>query len=291
MTLPRVSIIVVDWNGISDTRDCIASIYLHCKTLDFELIIIDNNDNPLDLRSIVSVPDNRIAIVNNKSNVGFAAACNQGFDLASNASGYLLFLNNDTVLKSDFISDCLRYLENNLNVGAASPCIDYFDPVGCPWFHGAMLDERHGLAVHVNNVLPVVATDVPWLTGCSLIVRKNVFELAGKFDDSLFMYCEDVDLSIKIRKLGFELMLLPQVGLLHKVSASAKRRALKSLFFDVRNKFIMCKRHYHGYSIVPYVSVFSREVRTALRSDVPFHQTLMNTSIIVLAFIASLTKK
>ena len=291
MTLPLVSIIVVDWNGIIDTRACIASIYFHCKALEWELIIIDNNDNPLDLCSIVSIPDHRISIVHNKCNVGFAAACNQGFEVASNDSGYLLFLNNDTLLISDFISDCLEYMETNPNVGATSPCIDYFDPVGRPWFHGAMLNERHGLAVHVNDVPPVLAREVPWLTGCSLIVRKHVFELAGKFDDSLFMYCEDVDLSIKIRKLGYELVLLPQIGLLHKVSASAKRRALKSLFFDVRNKFIMCKRHYHGYSIVPYVNVFYREARTALRSDIPFQQALINTSIIVLAFIASLIKK
>jgi GT2 family glycosyltransferase len=291
MTLPLVSIIVVDWHGLKDTRDCIASIYLHCNKLDWELVIIDNNALPLDIPSIVSVPDNRIKIVNNKCNVGFAAACNQGSDVASKASSYLLFLNNDTVLTTDFISECLRYMEINPNVGACSPCIDYFDPRDSPWFHGATLNERQGLAVHINDVPFMEAVEVPWLTGCSLFVRKSVFELAGKFDDSLFMYCEDVDLSIKIRKLGYELVLFPQVGLLHKVSASAKQRALKSLFFDVRNKFIMCRRHYVGYSIVPYVSVFCREVRTALRSDVPLHQTLINTSIVLLAFIASLVKK
>ena len=291
MTLPLVSIVIVDWRGINDTRDCIASIQLHCSKLDWELVIIDNNSVPLDIRDVVSFPDNRIKIVSNKCNVGFAAACNQGFDVTRNGSDYLLFLNNDTVLVNDFISECLIYMEKNANIGATSPCIDYFDPRGTPWFHGAMLDERQGLAVHVNDSPPMDAVEVPWLTGCSLIVRRNVFQLAGKFDDSLFMYCEDVDLSIKIRKLGYKLVLLPRIGLMHKVSASAKRRAMKSLFFDVRNKFIMCSRHYQGGSVGPYVSVFRRETQTALRSKLPLHQTVVNAFIVVLAFVASLVKK
>jgi GT2 family glycosyltransferase len=288
---PLVSIVIVDWRGVEDTRECLNSIVAHCTHSSWEVLIVDNNDHPLVYSELLSPIDPRVRIISNKRNVGFAVACNQGFEASSPTAEYILFLNNDTLLKSDLVAQCLSFFKTSLLVGAVSPCIDYFEPVGTPWFHGSMIDEASGLAVHDNTIAQTSPKEVPWLTGCSFFVRKDVFRSAGMFDESLFMYCEDVDVSIKIRKSGHKLVLLPDVSVVHKVSASAKRRVFKSLFFDVRNKFIMCNRHFKGYGIKPHLCVLRREVLASLRIVASPYLKTAHTSIIALALICSLLKK
>ncbi len=288
---PSVSIVIVDWRGVEDTRNCVASIVSKCTYSSWEVVIVDNNDRPIDCREIITPEERRIRIISNKRNVGFAVACNQGFEASSATAEYILFLNNDTLLKSDIVEQCLSFFETNPLVGAVSPCIDYFEPVGSPWFHGSMIHESAGLAVHDNTSVQTSPTEVPWLTGCSFFVRKDVFRAAGMFDESLFMYCEDVDLSIKIRKSGHKLVLLPDVSVVHKVSASAKRRILKSLFFDIRNKLIMCNRHFKGYGVKPHLCVLRREVLASLRIVASPYQKTAQMSIIALALVCSLLKK
>jgi GT2 family glycosyltransferase len=288
---PLVSIVIVDWHGVEDTRECLNSIVTQCTQSSWEVLLVDNNDHPLEHSELLSPIDPRVRIISNKRNVGFAVACNQGFEASSPAAEFILFLNNDTLLKCDIVAQCLSFFKTDPLVGAVSPCIDYLEPVGTRWFHGSMIDESSGLAVHDNTNVQTSPTEVPWLTGCSFFVRKDVFRLVGMFDESLFMYCEDVDVSIKIRKSGHKLILLPEVSVIHKVSASAKRRVLISLFFDVRNKLIMCNRHFNGYGVKPHLCVLRREILASLRVDGSPCQKAAQTSIIALALICSLLKK
>lgn len=291
MMNPIVTIVIVDWRGVEDTRKCIATIVSECKSATWEVVLVDNNTHRLEWNDILSREDPRLRIISNERNAGFAVACNQGYKASASTAEYILFLNNDTLLKCDIIEQCLIYFQAEPKVGAVSPCIDYFQPAGSPWFHGSMIDESSGLAVHNNTNVQTSPTEVPWLTGCSFFVRKDVFRTAGMFDESLFMYCEDVDLSIKIRKSGHKLVLLPDVSVVHKVSASAKRRVFKSLFFDVRNKFIMCNRHYKGFGVKPHLCVLRRELLASLRIVASPYQKLAQTSIIALALSCSLLKK
>src|SRR6267154_3812077 len=123
---PRVSIVILNWNSYEVTLDCLTSL----RKIDyrnFELVIVDNGSidgSPAKL--LESAPE--IRLIQNKTNLGFAAGCNVGVrDALRRGTDYVLLLNNDTIVAFDFLSQLVRVAESDDRIGAASPKILFFD--------------------------------------------------------------------------------------------------------------------------------------------------------------------
>jgi GT2 family glycosyltransferase len=284
----KCHVVVVNWNGHDDTDHCLESFCRH-HSFDMVITVIDNSENHAPLKFLESKYPN-VRFVYNQSNVGFAAACNQAMKFSWALECEIVhFLNNDTVVLGPYVFDSIRLFTECDNVVATSPCVNYFHDSGQSWFCNSSVNEQTGEVIHIQTKPNQPSYLVPWLSGCSLLVRSRVFLELGGFDESLFMYCEDVDFSFKCRNAGYDLAVTSGVGLLHKVSASAAKVSMKSLFYDVRNKLVICRKYFRQqYGFRPFVQTVLRELRYVLSSRIPTTLRLMRVYVVGKSLVSAL---
>ena len=284
----KCHVVVVNWNGHEDTAQCLESFCRH-HNFDAVITVIDNSENHAPLQLLeAKYPD--IKFVYNQTNIGFAAACNQAMTFSWALDCDIVhFLNNDTIVISPYVDDSIRLFNECNNVVAISPCVNYFHDSGKSWFCNSSVNELTGEVIHIQTKPTQSIYLVPWLSGCSLLVRTCVFEELNGFDESLFMYCEDVDFSFRCKSAGYDLAMTSTVGLLHKVSASAEKVSMKSLFYDVRNKLIICRRYFcsvHGCA--PFLRTVVREFARALSRTIPISIRIQGGWVVTKSVISAI---
>jgi GT2 family glycosyltransferase len=258
-------VVIINWNGEVDTFECLESLFRYEQNI--ATTVIDNSSNHSPCCALAG-HFHEVRFVYNDANIGFASACNQGVRLDSCAEiPYTLFLNNDTVITKSFIGEITAWMDEHKNVAAVSPVINYhFDPEQ-PWFSGSRIDEANIDIVHCNHTIPSAPIRVPWLTGCALLIRNDCFNLVGGFDESFFMYSEDVDLSLKFSNAGFDLVIYPVMSVLHKVGQSSKKVSVISSYYAVRNKIIIIRRYYPTKLLRGLLYILRSNLAFVVKSD------------------------
>jgi len=226
-----LSIVILNYNTKELTLNCINSIFSEYKKelddLKFEIILVDNNSEDESLEAFKKLKIKGLKLIESKENLGFSKGCNLG---ASKASGkYILFLNSDTEIKDQGFVKMVDYLNKNENVAILGGKLKNSDGTSQPsagnfynlfnlffWLLGF---ERLGFSKKSPNLLE----KVDWVSGASLMIRKNVFEKIGEFEKQLFMYIEDMDLCFKARKKGFLTYFYPEITLFHSQTGSSNR--------------------------------------------------------------------
>jgi len=194
MTIQNLTIIVLHYYGFKDTEKCLESLK-NIKLKDFSKKIIVINNNASDFRSkSIAKQFPRIKIINNKENLGFAEGNNVGIRYAlKNEADYILLLNNDTIVKKDFLVQLIKVIKKDKKIGISSPKI-YFAPgfeyhkkrylkkdLGkVIWYAGGIIDWKNVLASHrlVNKVdknYEEKWQSTDFATGCAILVKKEVF--------------------------------------------------------------------------------------------------------------------
>jgi O-antigen biosynthesis protein len=214
---PQVSIIIPVYNQLDYTLRCLKAIALHCdQSIPVEIILV--NDCSTDQTAELLSPLTAINIINQPSNQGFIAACNQGAAIAKGK--YLYFLNNDTEIKPDCIASLVKVLAADQTVGVVGSKLIY--PQGMLQEAGGIVWQdasgwnygRQGnvLAPEYNYLRPV-----DYCSGASLMVKKDVFDsLAGFAREFSPAYYEDTDLCFAIRhQLGMKVMYQPKSEVIH----------------------------------------------------------------------------
>jgi GT2 family glycosyltransferase len=238
-----VAAIVLNWNGGDDTRECL-------KTLgETHVYVVDNGSTDGSLESLkAQFPG--INFVENQTNLGFSGGCNAGARKAQK-DGFetLIFVNNDARLAPG----CLEQLVQALNAGwsAVNPIIWQGEPTDGReklWYEKGQISLGDFiLADHVESLpddrtKPVYESDLA--TGCVLAIRTETFFAHNGFDEGLFAYFEDVDLSLKIRASGGRCGVVREAEAWHKSGASSGGYASPlMLFYIFRNGPILTKRH------------------------------------------------
>lgn len=258
-----LNIVLVNWYGAVDTRQCLESLESFGER-NFVVTVVDNSMNQDGIREICK-QFSFVEYVYAESNIGFAAGCNRGFYKYNNDSiRFTLFLNNDTIVTRPFIAEIIGWMNDNPNVGAVSPLINYAHDVAVPWFHGSSIDELTLMTIHRNDLCVSSPTVVPWLTGCAMLVSNQAFNEVAGFDESFFLYYEDVDISLRMRQLGYELYVYPVPAVLHKVSQSSSKVSRVSLYYSVRNKVHVLRRHFPFkvvQGMIPYLKSTLGEIK------------------------------
>lgn len=260
----KCHIVVVNWNGHEDTEQCLVSIE-KLQLANIVITVIDNSEDHEPLMTLESSFTD-VHFVYNNANVGFAAACNQSMDYEwASDCDIVHFLNNDTVVLCDYVSSVLSLFLEFEQVVAVSPCINYFYDSDKSWFCNSSVNSCTGAVVHIQDKPNIPVYYVPWISGCAIFLRTSVFNNLGRFDESLYMYCEDVDFCLKSGLAGYKMAVVSIIGVLHKVSASATKVSTVSLYYDVRNKLIICRRYFSGqHGVRPFIHTFLREVKRVL---------------------------
>ena len=168
-----------------------------------------------------------VKIIANSENLRFAGGNNVGikYALERNAD-YVLLLNNDTEVAPDFLPELVRAAENDKSIGIAGPKIYYYEGNKMIWFAGGKVEFWKGWISHIGIREPDYgqydfAREVDYITGCCMLVKREVIEKIGKLDESFFIYGEDADWSLRASRAGYSLVYVPSSIIWHKVSASS----------------------------------------------------------------------
>jgi len=222
-----VAIIVLNRNQAGYTRDCLASL----QRMDypcFRILVVDNGSADDSLRRVAQeFPSVNFLWV--KGNLGVAGGRNAGLREALPwQPEYVLFLDNDTVVASDFLIQLVTRLKADPRVGAVQPKIYFADPPQRICSVGGKLyprisHYRHPGSGQIDSGQIQEAAEVDWLSGCATLTRAKAFHEIGLLDATYSPYChEDVDWNLRLRKAGYRLLVEPAAVIWHRVSSLAK---------------------------------------------------------------------
>ena len=223
MKLRSVNLFVLNWNGRDLTLDCLSSLE-KITYPNVKIYVIDNGSSDNSVTEIRNqFPD--YEIIGLPENYGFARGNNAGFALVKQKADYTIFLNNDTIVDPNFVEPLINAMESNSTVKQSTPKIFYADNLDYIWFGGGKVSLWAGWIRHLgirqkDSIQFSFNRNVDYATGCCVCMRTVDFESIGMFDESFLMYGEDVDLSLRFRKQGGQILFVPESKIWHKVSSS-----------------------------------------------------------------------
>ncbi|NRT74188.1 glycosyltransferase [Clostridium beijerinckii] len=259
----KLSIIIVNYNTYNLTKQTIDSIIGEHHNFNYEIILVDNasSDGSInklqdEFRNIVITQ--KLRIIMNKDNLGFAKANNIGIKFASGK--YILLLNSDTVLKENCLEKCIGKIEKDRNIGAlgckvilANGELDHACKRGFPspkasLYYFLKLYKRNELKYGQYNALHLGEDDigeVDCLTGAFMLMPKLIFDKVGGLDEDFFMYGEDIDLCYKIKEFGYKILYYPEAQIIHYKGGSSKKKRSKVIYDFHQAMWIFYKKHYY----------------------------------------------
>ncbi len=224
----KLSVIILNYNVQYFLEQCILSVQRSLKSIDAEIIVIDNN-SPDDSCLMMKRKFPEITLLENKENVGFSKANNQAVKIAKGE--YVCILNPDTAVAEDTFVKVLSYAENLKNLGALG--IYLMDGTG------SFLPESKrnlptpkvslfklfgsGSSYYANHISKNEKGDVAVLVGAFMLLKRNVYNEIDGFDEDYFMYGEDIDFSYKLTRAGYKNHYLGSVTILHYKGESTQK--------------------------------------------------------------------
>lgn len=251
----KVSVIILNWNGENDTIECINSL-INQVDVELDILVIDNGSKKESVSKIErKFP--KINVIKSESNLGYCGGMNLGIRLAIKKDAkFLLLLNNDTVADKNFVKTLLKNFEKD--VGVVGPIIYYYDDPDKIWSFGGKISpiilELTRSHEHQKEI-PTKPFDRDFITGCAMLVKREVFEKVGVFDERFFpAYYEDLDFCFRVRKAGYKIILDPTSFLWHKVSKSSNGSESENLIFLVaRNSGFYFRKHLKLWNFFPII--------------------------------------
>lgn len=240
--MSQISVVIVTYNSERTIEDCLTSIIKYSPGC--EIIIIDNGSGD-DTLKIVNQFGQDIQLIRNRQNLGFSKANNLG---ATRASGeYLVFLNPDAMLtQSDSLERLAEALGENTNFGIVGPRLIYPDgsvqpkvrnfPTVYRAFKEYVLGTKGSYCFYTPDCQALCQVET--VAGACMVIKKELFQKMGGFNEKYFMYYEDIDLCRKIRKLGLKVGFIPEITIVHAEGVSAgQNRKTNNLMKDSAKKY------------------------------------------------------
>ncbi len=249
-----LSIVIVNYNSNEFLERCIQSVYQTVKKYRFEIILVDNHSK----EPIISFDKKNISIIINKTNVGFAAANNQGIKISKGK--YILLLNPDTLLLQNAIHQLVEFLEEETSAGI----------VGC-----RILNPDRSLQISCKNFPSLVTiflentglyTSIPfkkWIgryyyrvgdfqdtkvvdsvLGACLLFRRDILPQVGFLDEQFFMYGEEVDFCKRVKEKGWDIFYYPHVQIIHWGGGSSRHNYSKNLIEQHKARRMYMQKHF-----------------------------------------------
>jgi N-acetylglucosaminyl-diphospho-decaprenol L-rhamnosyltransferase len=261
MTAGSVHVVIVNWNGGHLLNDCLSSfaaVAADSARLD-GITVVDNasTDSSADVADALAdrLP---IRLIRNASNVGFAAACNQG--AAGIQADFLLFLNPDTMLLPGCLAEPVRFLTDPTNRGVGIVGVRLIDATGtltrsCARRSGAW--AIIGQSLGLDRLLPSLcpphfltewphdeSKEVDQVSGAFFFIRRWAFEALRGFDTRFFVYFEDLDLATRVRALGLTSVYLATAEALHRGGGTTNSVKAQRQFYLARSRILYAFKHF-----------------------------------------------
>jgi GT2 family glycosyltransferase len=246
MMLPNICIIILNWNGKQDTLHCLASLGKLAYP-SFEVVVVDNGSTDGSVAAIkTDFP--KVTILETGENLGYAGGNNVGiqYGLTKN-SDWILLLNNDTEVDPDFLNGFATAIQKQPHVGiwGGKPILfsdrARLDHFGGKWNSQTGQFDLIGLRQLDNPDHKPEPLD--YVTGCAILVKKQVFETVGLFEPKFFLFWEEADLCMRAKQAGYCLDVCLEAKLFHKVSASFTGGKPHTTYFWWRNRLLWIERN------------------------------------------------
>ena len=265
-----IDIVIINWNSGNYLKQCISSIF-STSNADYvnTIFIIDNNSSDFSIDQVNQ--NNKIKIIRNKENRGFAKASNQGFHLSK--APYILLLNPDTQLLDTTLKVCIAFMErhpetdilgcrllNDKGETSAScarfptPFKLFMDSVG----FSKIFPKIFSPAILMSDWDHKTSRYVDQLMGAFMFMRHSIFEKVGYFDERFFVYCEELDFSKRLHNLGGKSFFNTDIVAIHSGEGTTKAVKAFRLFLNLRSRLQYAKKHfsYFGYLLVWFGTYF-----------------------------------
>jgi hypothetical protein len=259
----RLTVVVLNWNGLADTRALLPTLE-RCRVPDgwaLHVLVVDNGSSDgsasalaaeFPWAEVLALPENRRFAGGN--NAGLAKALAGGADA-------VMLLNNDTVCDPGLCERLLLALEQDPRAGAAAPLIYFGPPSPVVWYAGATCRPALGLAMHRglrarDHGQWRAVEETGYLTGCCLLATRACWEQVGALDERYHIYAEDADWSLRARAAGWRLLFVPTARLWHKVSASSGADSPWKVYHRLRANLTLWSTHARGPARLTWAPAF-----------------------------------
>jgi GT2 family glycosyltransferase len=241
--MKKIDIIILHYGDINVTKKCIESIEKYAKT--YSTLIVVNNDPQITIEKVLKASPKRV-FLNSGDNVGFARGVNNGIAYAlKKKADYVVLLNNDTTVENDFIAPLYKVLESDQKIGIAGSVIKFLLNGKMRYDHGGTINKYTG-STHHNNRMAISSDetiDVDFISGCCMMIRKEVFEKVGIFNPAYFMYYEDVDFCIKARRKDYTIAVVTKSLINHALSKTIGKNSSSLIFQLTKSRLFFSKTH------------------------------------------------
>lgn len=218
---PKVSIIILNYNGKDCLKKTLSSV-LKINYPNFEVVLVDNNSIDGSLEMAKGLFPN-VNIIKNSQNVGFSAGNNVGIEYSlERGADFVVLLNYDTEVKNSFLFRLIESMEENPKNGVGSPVI-FKNKEEEVWFSGGKIDWFRMKTNHVTKPIREDYLNSDFISGCSMIIRAEVFKEVGLLDEDFFLYWEDADFSVRAKRAGYRLMVSAKSQIFHFEKSQEKK--------------------------------------------------------------------
>jgi GT2 family glycosyltransferase len=280
MVLPKIGIVLLNYNGYKDTIECIRSLN-NINYKNHVIIIVDNASTDNSFEILEKNINKNCFLIQSEKNNGFANGNNIGIKKALSMNcDYVILLNNDTLVHKDFINEMIKCYSLYENVGLVSSKMLFYPESKKVWFGGGSFNDKKFIVTHQyyeneDNYEDSIR-EISFATACCLMISRNVIENVGLLPEEYFMYFEDVDYCYNVILNGYKIIYNPNAKIYHKANSSTKKEKNGFLIkYELRNRFICIEKYKNHmdakkYKIIKffyYASYFKQIIKSIIKLD------------------------
>ncbi len=270
---PRVAAIVLNYNGKDITLQAIASLAAMTYP-NFDILHVDNGSSDGSTEAITEAFP-QVQTVRTKDNIGPARGLNLGMQAALEADyDHLLFLNNDIEVAPEMLSELVRALETEPDIGCVGPKSYYYWDRNRIWSAGGILQFRESATSErgmgeIDRGQYDKEEEVDYISGCAILMRRSVLEAIGYWDPQFQLAGEDADLCMRLKLAGYRCVYVPTALLWHMVSHTAGSYVARRTFGTGRSTALFVRRYGRLWNWCTFAVLMSLALPLAFLRELP----------------------
>ena len=255
---PKVFVVVLAWNYYNHTKRCLESL----RTVEYDnlnVLVVDNNSSDKTSENIKKdFPEFNILTLS--KNLKFSGGNNEGVNhLNPEKDDFIIFLNNDTIVSKNFVKKLINPLLEDKKAIISTPKILYSSNINKIWYAGGVVNLWFGIIKHIgirdfDGPKYSFKTKTDYASGCCFCIKFDDFRKLY-FDNDFSMYCEDVDLSLRARKMNRFILYVPDSVILHNVSQTLGEHSFKKNFKKLKGQLKLFWRHASPFQLI-FIFIF-----------------------------------
>lgn len=266
-----VCIIVLNWNGLKDTLECIESIK-EITYQNYKIIVVDNASANGEAHALRENCSRDIDVLLTAQNYGYTGGNNVGISYAMGKYDpeYILILNNDIIVDPEFLTGMVNTAESDPKIGIVGAKVYFHRYPNMIQAVGAGVNMRLGKSYHIgerqiDQGQYNTQRSADYIMGCCMLIKREVVDKIGLLDEQFFCYWDETDFCFRCRKAGYDVVYTPLARVWHKNPVKLKlwertqnkgARSAIPYYYATRNNFLFMRKHARGIEYITFLLYF-----------------------------------